>query len=464
MLHMNPVLSSGLLVLFVASPCWAQDDAERQPPRALLAFREARRQIVSGRVEWTAELPDRGRTMHYVSRYAGNGDVIFENRGDEDGWTCFESTGRGASKFPELYLASQGTTWKYKDTTGNATVWPPGSPKTSQRPELKDARAIGIFSTSESVDTPLASRGAWESRSDPVMSYEERREGDLVVVTGEHRSGSITEWKLAPEMGWNAVSVVSESPDGARTSVENELRQFGDVWLPRETIYRRNGAVEAIVSIASARLNQPDDPGSFTPNDIGLGVGINLSVQTDKPGTRVKMWNGEEISDADRYHREVELGLLTPGEVMRGISERGYWDSPYLAPEERRFRQLSAAKRTMQESVRSYQALWRRYVKSFIKRYELNDEQQQKARGVLAECERSAEPIAEKLERRWGEHRVKLKEAVGASDAKRAKKLRDEWRKHQEPLGNIFKERLVPALDRLPTRAQRKAAEAKAAP
>ena len=104
--YTNPVFSSGLLVLFVGLPCWAQDDAGRQPPRALLAFREARRQIVSGHVEWTAELPERARTMHYVSRYAANGDLIFENRGDQDGWTALGLSGRGEAKFPELYLAS----------------------------------------------------------------------------------------------------------------------------------------------------------------------------------------------------------------------------------------------------------------------------------------------------------------------------------------------------------------------
>ena len=104
-------LSVIILVLYASVPSRAQDPVERQPPRSLLAFREARRQINSGRIDWTVALPDNVRTMHYVSRYAANGDMIFENRGDEDGWTQFDLAGAGSSKFPHLYLHTQGTIW-----------------------------------------------------------------------------------------------------------------------------------------------------------------------------------------------------------------------------------------------------------------------------------------------------------------------------------------------------------------
>jgi hypothetical protein len=454
----NAAFSVLLLALFVVPPSGAQDPAERQPPKALLAFREARQQIVSGRVDWTVELPDRARTMHYVSRYAANGDLIFENRGDEDGWTRFFPGGRsGSSKFPHLYLATPEGIWLYRETSAGATLWPPGSPETSMKPELKDARAIGIFSTSESIETPLASRGAWESKSDPVMSYEQHDEGDLVIVTGQHRSGATTEWTIAPDMGWNAVRIVSESPNGKRTCVENEMCRFGDVWLPKHTVYQRDDSVEAVVSIQGARLNQSDDPRTFTPNDIGLEPGIAVSSQTARIGSRIRFWNGEEIIPAERYHREVELGLLTPGKVWRQLVDDGYLDSPYVTGQERKLGALNAAKRTMQEGVRAYQALWRSYTESFIQCYNLNDEQQQKARAILADCERRAEPIAEKLESHWSEIHKQLDGAVRNADAERTKQLRDKWKELQKPLNEIFANRLVPELEKLPTRAQKQA-------
>lgn len=437
----------------------AQASQERQPPAALRAFREARRQIASGRIDWTVALPDNVRTIRYVSRYAANGDMIFENRGDKDGWTNYDLGGAGNSKFPELYLQTRGTIWKYRETSANASVWPPGSPATSMIPKLKDARAVGIFPTSESIETPLESNAAWESRQDPVFSYEERREGNLVIVTGVHGSGSTMQWTLAPEQGWNAVEIVSESPKGTLTSVENKLAKYGDVWLPSETTYRRNGDLEAVVRLENVSVNQPDDPAGFTPNDIGLEAGINLAIQTDKPGTRVKIWNGEEISEADRYHREVDLGIRTPGKVLREIAEKGYFDSPYLSPEERRIRALNAAKRQIQEGTQTYRSLWRRYVDAFIKRYDLNEEQKQKAYAILKQCEDGAKPHAEKLEAKWSEYQIKLQEAGREKNADLALKLRNEWTKLNEPIDAIFTNRLVPALEKIPTRAQRKAVE-----
>lgn len=460
MRQLPPILAAGVLVLIPSYSSRAQDSVERRPPRALLAFREARRQIVSGRIGWNVSLPDSARTMRFVSRYAANGDLIFENRGDEDGWVWFDQSGRGLSRYPHLYLTTPEGVWEYRETTPHATVWPPGSPELSRKPDIKDARAIGIFSTSESIERPLASRGAWESTSDPVVSYEERREGDAVIVRGEHRSGSITEWTLAPDKGWNAVRIESEGSNGTCTSVENELRKFGDVWLPEEAVYRRNGLVEAIVKVEDASLNRPEDPREFTPNDIGLEPGIHVASQTAPLGSRIQIWNGEEISEADRYHREVKEGLRMPGKVFREINEKGYFDSPYQTAEEKRLSRLDAAKQVAHEELRSYQTMWREYVESFIKRYNLNDDQQQKARAVLAECEQRAEPIAKKAESRWNEIRLQLEEAVRGGENEKAKRLRDERDKLNEPIRNIFTTRLAPALETLPTRAQRKAAAA----
>lgn len=56
--------------------------------------------VTSGTIEWSVKSDaDQPKTLFYVSRYARNGDTIFENRGDQDGWTSFDpQTRQGVSQ------------------------------------------------------------------------------------------------------------------------------------------------------------------------------------------------------------------------------------------------------------------------------------------------------------------------------------------------------------------------------
>lgn len=420
-------------------------------PRAIQAFREARAQIQSGRVDWTVTLPDQGRTIRYVSRYARNGDLIFENRGDEEGWVS------GSSKFPHLYLRNKDGVWRYLETAANATVCPPGTPEQHWSSFIKDVRTLGVFSTSKSLEEPLEARAAWESESDPVVSYEQRRSGDTVVVAGTHQSGSKTEWTLAPDKGWNATRIVSESPNGVRTEVDNVLRQFGDTWFPYETTYRRNGEVEAIVRVQNAQVNLPGDPRRFGPPDIGIEAGIQLS--TNQIGARVKFWNGEAIISDVEYARQEQMGLVTPGPIRRQLLEKGYFDSPYLTPKDRQVRTLHSVKVQADVSARAHEGLWRDYVDRFIKRYNLNADQRQKAELILADCQEAAEAILRRTESRWREVQAQLDQARADRNQDELSRVNTEMSRLQEPITVLFERRLVPRLDAIPTRAQRAAAE-----
>lgn len=109
---------------------------------------------------------------------------------------------------------------------------------------------------------------------------------------------------------------------------------------------------------------------------------------------------------------------------------------------------------------------WEKYVREFCERFKLNDQQQQQAQLKLKECQEKASQIAlgQKSELEAIDQRIV---SVGSSNSKdKAKELADlnkQKEKLGEPIKKIFDQQLKPALDKLPTRAQRKEAEAAAA-
>jgi len=64
-----------------------------QKPEALVRLEQARRSIKSGTITWQETGRYGPEPYTYISRYARNGDMIFEKRGDVDGWVAL---GRGA--------------------------------------------------------------------------------------------------------------------------------------------------------------------------------------------------------------------------------------------------------------------------------------------------------------------------------------------------------------------------------
>ncbi|MBI5864264.1 MAG: hypothetical protein HZB38_07135 [Planctomycetes bacterium] len=128
---------------------------------------------------------------------------------------------------------------------------------------------------------------------------------------------------------------------------------------------------------------------------------------------------------------------------------------------------------------KNFESEWEKYVREFIQKYQLNDEQTQKANAILTQCEQQADRILtakkselERIESREAELRTAAAPtAAGAkSDAKEAREAKQkesgELAKKKEeilaPLTRIFEDQLKPKLEKLPTRAQREAAEAAA--
>lgn len=116
---------------------------------------------------------------------------------------------------------------------------------------------------------------------------------------------------------------------------------------------------------------------------------------------------------------------------------------------------------------------WEAYVRQFIEKYKLNDEQQQKALAILADCQKTAEryrlgkqSTLDQIEAQEAQLREKVKSGDNKDAKNRAvvnKELGELSKKKDdllEPISRIFDKQLKPRLERLPTRAQRRDANA----
>lgn len=112
---------------------------------------------------------------------------------------------------------------------------------------------------------------------------------------------------------------------------------------------------------------------------------------------------------------------------------------------------------------KNYESEWDQYVKQFIARYKLNDEQAQKANAILADCKQQAARVMNAKKAEIDRIDARLTVLQGSKDAGKTAEvasLTQQRQKLLDPLKRIFDTQLKPRVERLPTRAQREAAEA----
>ena len=110
---------------------------------------------------------------------------------------------------------------------------------------------------------------------------------------------------------------------------------------------------------------------------------------------------------------------------------------------------------------KDFEGEWDKYVKDFIAKYSLDEAQQQQATTILADCKTQATRYADAKKSDIAALDAQLEETKKSTDKDKSKKLADlnsKRTKLMEPVGKIFEEQLKPRLEKIPTRAQRKAA------
>jgi hypothetical protein len=112
--------------------------------------------------------------------------------------------------------------------------------------------------------------------------------------------------------------------------------------------------------------------------------------------------------------------------------------------------------------VKKPESEWEKYVREFIEKYKLNDEQSQKATAVLEDCQAQADryKLARKRQVEALDRQIEeLRKSKDKNKTKSISALTEKRKKLLEPIDKIFEQQLKPRLERLPTRAQRRAAD-----
>jgi len=146
----------------------------------------------------------------------------------------------------------------------------------------------------------------------------------------------------------------------------------------------------------------------------------------------------------------VERPAVQPGRPARRV------------PTARTAPRRSAGRQAAKRSGSDFESQWDKYVEDFIARYKLDSAQQQKARTILKECKDQARRYLKGKKsqiERLDKQAEQLKKSKDKDKSRKLAEVEAQKRKLREPIDRIFERQLKPRLERLPTRAQRKAAE-----
>lgn len=440
-------------------------------PPALEAFYEARKALRSGEVRWSV-LPkgDPDKALSFVSRYARDGDMIYEVRGDKDGWTIHNAqTGEGVSRFPQLHMIrDDAEVWWFQETGLGAKLEPITRLRekiaSNQETGLRDIRALGVYPTSGSINYEAGLDWLWGRAGDPFVSFNQRQDGDLFIVTGLTSLGVNVTWYINAARGWNAERIDYNAGELGTWEMVATLTELGNAWFPEEVRFYDNGDLTETIVVEQGSFNLPGDKDSFTLTDLGLEPGTNLTILdgVERKEKNYPIWNGESITTLGEWMEDIRTGKRKHGPTFERIRGQGHYSSPYETPEQvERRRQASRLMQTRWFTER-HQRLWERYVRDFLARYQLDAEQTQRAWTIHLECERTATEV---MAPRRQEQTALVSEYLAARDAKdpRADELERKLEKLREPIDKTFETQLKPRLDKLPTRTQRRAAEERAA-
>jgi hypothetical protein len=253
-----------------------------------------------------------------------------------------------------------------------------------------------------------------------------------------------------------------------------------------------DGRALEVFEVQRAAFNQPDHPPRLTPTHIGLEPGMMVDYYTTRGAPSDSLvWDGEKAISAEEFTQRVAAGELEYGaRVARALSRYMTLDPKTVStaraaprPEGRSAdgtrtgdadgqaargasdagaRGTAPASSPATDASLTFEGRWERYTREFIEQYRLDEEQQQKAWLILRQCQARAkaylasrESAFERLEKRIAE--------VEELDAAKRPAVQQELMAEREalfaPVDDIFERQLKPGLEKLPTRAQRQAAE-----
>lgn len=360
-------------------------------------------------------------------------------------------------------------TWHFEESALACKWWPKAREDSDyNRTHLRgvrEIRAVGVSPFSGSVDYLKGVSALWPPSDDPIISWSQDQYDDYYIVRGQHQSGALLTWYIAADRGWNAERITLEFDGKILAEVQCTLEKFGETWFPADTRYYRDGALRETVSVQAARFNDDADLDRFTLHDLGVEPGSTISEQGAGPraGLELLTWTGQGIGQFSEWLERVRSGKWNWGPTHQKVQRSGVFESRYDTPEQLKQRRLFWRAFRIKTALKGHEGLWAQYVRDFINRYQLDREQSEKANLILLECQRRADELIQRRRNQLTELVSEMLDAAAAGRTLEADRFRQRLQEGLRPIETIFEHSLKPRLEPIPTRAQRKAAEERAA-
>jgi len=437
-----------------------------EKPRPLLAFEESRKSLVSGDARWTVtiqrtEPSDEPVEIQYVSRYARNRDWIVEQRGDQHGWTEWRDPEyrHGENKFPLLYLSAGSEFWQYRETGMLADYWKNVSAEKLQsrlgHRYPPDIRFLGASSTESTLSRGLEDIWSPPRSQGPALDvewHEARLENGLYAITVKaKRAPTKTTWHIDPEKGWNPVRVFTEQERvGTIYECRSSLKKWNGIWFPETTSYYIRGKPVKTFMIRSFVFNQAADPTRFSPTDIGMEPGINVTDRNREP-PEMLYWTEEGLVGEERWYELIKQGKGRGPRMLAKL--RGEYKSPYRDEVRWQDAHRQAQLRVHRSAIEAPLDEWGRFVQEFIARHGLSTQQEKSAIAILTACRSEARRHIETHQAEY----AKLGKALVAAgtDRQRIIELHRSFDELHRPVNALLDARLRPRLLGLLTESQR---------
>lgn len=449
-------LSHGAVVAFVHILALVHDDSTCGQVFALLEKVAARAAATStAEVHYSIERggssgPD--DVQHFTWRYA-NGDRWLTKRGNSAGVTVPRLDGHEFSTMPlDLLFQARHRTqcwerqlpydWKITLHRNDERRLPPDL-RTASFSAFGDARDPHAALLDLAGQTPPECRDYGTDGDQRVIAllrgnvesryWIDEKRGHLVTRREMYKDG---------ELVWTQV---------------NRWKNWSGTWFVREIVWY-SGAESPEkqgqrLVIDRARVNEPGLPQSFSVTDIGVDESTNIDVIDHRAGgaRRAGFW--------DSQNQEV---LCSDGEpekyveylVRRSIQAQGLSGS--AAERERQRLRVLARKTYFVEPTQ-----WQQYTLDFCATHAVTDEQREKALAICADCEEQARRILDNNKEELNRLREEMAANSDIRDAKQLYRLRAAAKRRDEltaGIPSLYYDELKPRLERLLTRAQRKAA------
>lgn len=440
-----------LLVMTMRATAPSPQDDRDYARDVLRAAQSERLAWITGRIEWSGWTARKGLTwseVRYHSTQFTAGEQLITDRGDSEGVLIRRDDGSPhplSGSEPYFWLFDGTRQWERRSNSIRAEVQ-------LSEPFMVDIRSIG-FGTD--VPRDVSNRpGFGILPRDDDLSAVVRPDGLIEVSRWGQSRGSRIKWTIDPERNWNPVDVTYEVGKEIRQNCRVELAEFDGGWFVRRCEYfdaEYAGGKEPlyVMEVSAAEFNRPDHPRRFTPADIGVEEGMQVDAYADTQARyeeRVTKlgWHQNNLIGRDELREGLRTGLIKPSPTLERNVDR------------------ALANGIPQSYIEN---AWRSYTHQFIVGYDLDKDQSQKAMSILRDCEERAAAHFAAHKPEYDEIAMslsKIDEDQSISTTEKSEKLERLRNRRIELDGKIreiARTRLYPGLDKLPTRAQRKAAE-----